>query len=153
MPIIKIEVEGLKKITTGFIRFIEVVPKNMAIAGLEAINMVLDTPGLRTYPPETAANRPPTPYYIRGRGMQYKSGNTGGSQRYGSHWETEASTYRAQAKNTGVDYNVFLGGENQVWWASGYGWKKLFSTAKEMIDQIVEIYKDALDKTIKELGL
>lgn len=152
MAFIEINVD-MQKFLTAIKRFPTVLPKNMGAAGQEALEMILDTEGLRNYPPETAANRPPTPYYERGAGTHYKSGIVRTSQNYGKHWETEAEGYVAKAKNTGVDYNEFLGGENQVWWASGYGWKKLVSTAKEMIGEIVKIYQTWLDTTIEELGL
>ena len=153
MPIIEISVDGLKKISTAFIRFTPMVIKNMASAGEEALNMVLDTEGLRTYPPLTSANLPPTPYYIRGRGTQMKYGNLGNSENYKQKWQLESSTYEAKAKNVGVSYNEYLGGEDQVWWASTYGWKKLYSTAVSMISDIVKIYEAWIEKTIKELGL
>ena len=152
MPIIEIKVEGLKKITTGFIRFIPAVRKNLAPAGLASLALILDTVGLRTYPPTTDANRPPTPYYQRGLGTVYKNSVARTSENYGKQWTTEAESFLAKAKNT-ASYAEFLGGEKQVSWAPGYGWKKLFSTAKELIPEIVEIYTEAVEKTIKELGL
>lgn len=152
MPIIEVEVSGIKEWIAALKKFPTVLPKNMASAGLEAINMILDTVGLRAYPPETAANRPPTPYYQRGLGTVYKTGVSATSENYGKKWTTEAESFLAKAKNT-ASYAQFLGGENQVWWASGYGWKKLFSTAKEMIPEIVKIYEAWVEKTIKELGL
>ena len=152
MPIIEIKVEGLKKLTTGFIRFVPAVRKNMTAAGGEALTMILDTVGLRAYPPETAANLPPTPYYQRGLGTVYKNSVARTSENYGKKWTEEVESFVARAKNT-ASYAEVLGGENQVSWASGYGWKKLFSTAKELILEIVKIYTAWVEKTIKELGL
>ena len=65
----------------------------------------------------------------------------------------ETSTYEAKLENVGVSYNEYLGGEDQVWWASAYGWKKLYSTALGMVDDIKKIYEVWIEKTIKELGL
>ena len=153
MPILEVKVgPGLKKLTTALVRFPVVIPKNMALAGLEAINMVLDTEGLRAYPPETSANRPPTPYYIRGVGTQTSLGNLGNSENYGKKWTVESESFMAKATNT-ASYSPDLGGENQTWWASAYGWKKLFSTAKAMLPEIIKIYDAWMEKTIKELGL
>lgn len=152
MPIISIKVEGLKKLTTALKRFPVVIPKNMAAAGLEVANMILDTVGLRSYPPETAANRPPTPYYQRGLGTVYKSGVSATSENYGKKWTIEAESFITKMKNT-ASYAQDLGGENQIWWASGYGWKKLFSTAKELTVEAVKIYEAWIEKTIKDVGL
>ena len=152
MPIIEINVEGIKKLTTALAKFPVVIPKNMAAAGGEALTMILDTVGLRAYPPETAANRPPTPYYQRGLGTVYKNSVARTSENYGKKWTTEVESFMAKAKNT-ASYAEFLGGEQQVHWAAGYGWKKLFSTAKELIPEILKIYTAWVEKTIKELGL
>ena len=38
------------------------------------------------YPPETEANQPPTPYYIRGTGTQYSTGNRGESRQLNTNW-------------------------------------------------------------------
>ena len=150
--IIEVSSSGIKKLTTALVRFPVVIPKNMAHAGMEALNIILDTEGLRKYPPETSANRPPTPYYQRGLGTVYKHSVDASSENYGKKWEVESESYVARAKNT-ASYAQFLGGENQVGWASGYGWKKLFSTAKAMIPELLKIYDAWVAKTIKELGL
>ena len=152
MAFIEITVSGMKEVAAALTRFPVVIPKNLISAGKESIAMVLDTVGIRSYPPETAANRPPTPYYIRGRGTQLKRGNLGNSERYGSQWKEEIKPYEARAFNS-TSYGGALGGENQVDWAEGYGWKKVFSTLKAMASEVVEIYEAWIDKTIKDLGL
>jgi len=152
MPIIEIKVEGIKQLAAAFKKFPVVIPKNMAAAGLEVANMILDTTGLRSYPPETAANRPPTPYYQRGLGTVHKFGVDATSENYGKKWTIEAESFVTKMKNT-ASYAPDLGGENQIWWASAYGWKKLFSTAKAMIGEAVKIYEAWVVKTIEEVGL
>ncbi len=154
MAFIEISVSGMKEVAAAFAKFPVVIPKNLISAGKEAIAMVLDTEGIRSYPPETAANRPPTPYYIRGRGTQLKRGNLGNSERYGSQWTEDVQPYEARANNT-ASYAEALGGEagEQAEFASGYGWKKVFSTLKAMKGEVIAIYEAWIDKTIKELGL
>ncbi len=150
---IEVEVEGLDRIIAAMKLFPKVVTKNMAAAGMESLNVILDTPGLRMYPPETAANRPPTPYYIRGRGMQYKYGNTGSSERYGTRWTTESQAYTAKASNI-ASYAKYLAVEGQqVFWARTYGWRTLIRVAREKLSQIIGIYDSWVKKTIDELGL
>jgi len=38
------------------------------------------------YAPESEANQPPTPYYIRGVGTQYANSNRGESKQLNTHW-------------------------------------------------------------------
>ncbi len=154
MAFIEISVSGLKELSAALVKFPVVIPKNLISAGKEALAMVLDTVGIRSYPPETAANRPPIPYYIRGRGTQLKRGNLGNSERYGSQWQEEVEPYEARARNQ-VSYADAIGGEagDQAEFASGYGWKKVFSTLKAMKADVIVIYEAWIDKTIKELGL
>ena len=58
-----------------FDRAIAALPRlfasGMVEAGQKIGRLVLDTQGLRTYPPETSANRPPEPYYVRGRAIHF----------------------------------------------------------------------------------
>ena len=83
-PTVQIEVKGLDKVLAAFDRFPNEIDKYITQAGYEsAERIVLPTQGLRTYPPMTSANQPPTPYYIRGRGMQYKYGNDMKSENLG----------------------------------------------------------------------
>lgn len=150
---IEVEVEGLDRIIEAMKRFPKVVTKNMAAAGLESLNVILDTQGLRQYPPETAANRPPTPYYKRGVGMQYKDRNTGSSERYSTKWRTEVEAYIAKATNI-ASYAKYLADEaEQVFWARTYGWRILVRVAREKLSQIIGIYDSWVKKTIEELGL
>jgi hypothetical protein len=150
---IEVEVRGFDKVKEAFRRFPQAIQKNFRAAGLEASNLILDTEGLRTYPPATAANYPPTPYYIRGRGTQYKSYNKGESQRYGTRWSvTQENGYNTKMKNVAT-YSPYLGGEEQAGHMAAIGWRKIFEVATEKLSQIVEIYAKWVKKTIEELGL
>ena len=65
---VRIEVRGLDKLLPKLDQVREQIGKTLQSAAKESLTEVLDTEGLRKYPPETDANRPPYPYYERGRG-------------------------------------------------------------------------------------
>ena len=77
MTRLHIKINGLDRLRNIFGQFPAESKRYLDAAGKEAGEEVVNTVGLRRYPPATAANAPPTPYYIRGRGMQYKHGNKG----------------------------------------------------------------------------
>ena len=124
----------------------------MKPAGQEAANEVLDTEGLRRYPPATEANQPPTPYYIRGVGMQYNGGNDGSSERYGSRWKVASEPTKTTITNA-ASYSGYLGGEQQAGHMAAKGWRKITDVIKEKMPKIVRIYEKWIVKTIRELGL
>ena len=66
---ITIQVNGLLELQQK----LKQAPKKMARVLKDAAGLVgdtvLNTEGLRKYPPSTAANQPPPPYYERGKGM------------------------------------------------------------------------------------
>lgn len=134
--------------------------RNIPMAGMEALNEILDTEGLRAYPPETAANMPPTPYYIRGQGMQYASYNTGSSERYGSRyggdggdaWSLSARGYTAKAENT-ASYAPYVGGQQQAAHMARKGWRKLWDVAREKRETIRNIYDKWVAYTLRKAGL
>lgn len=150
---VEIKVSGLEKVKQAFAKFPETISKNFKAAGIEASNLILDTQGLRKYPPATAANFPPTPYYIRGRGTQYKSYNKGESERYGTKWTaTQENSYNTKMRNT-ASYGRYLGGEEQAAHMAAIGWRKILDVAIEKLPEIVEIFTRAVKRTIEELGL
>lgn len=152
MTNIKIEVVGADKIVAGLKRFPEEIKNNFAAAGQEAAEEIIGTEGLAKYPPETDANRPPTPYYIRNRGMQYKTKNTGKSERYGTQFYTKKENYGTIIGNR-ASYAKYLAGEEQARHMAKIGWKKMIDVAKEKIGLITTIFNKWADYTIKKLGL
>jgi hypothetical protein len=152
MTDIKIEIKGADKIVAGLKRFPEEIKNNFAAAGQEAAAEIIGTEGLAKYPPETDANRPPTPYYIRNRGMQYKTKNTGKSERYGTQFYTKKENYGTIIGNR-ASYAKYLAGEEQARHMAKIGWKKMINVAKEKISIITTIFNKWADYTIKKLGL
>jgi len=73
LTFIKIGLSGDEEFADGLNQLPGELEKAAEGAGAEAGETVLQTVGVQTYPPATAANAPPTPYYKRGVGMQYKA--------------------------------------------------------------------------------
>lgn len=138
-------------------RALQQAPKEMIgaldQAGREAADrVILSTEGLKNYPPATAANLPPTPYYIRGRGTQYKKGNDQKSERLGTQFyvrSANASTYIGNRASY-ADYAV---GKKQSRVMARIGWRKLEDVAREKIDQVTRVYQAWVDRTLRKLGL
>ena len=150
---IKIQVIGLDKVMAKLNRFPREIARYLGQAGEEAAKrVILKTRGLQLYPPATAANRPPTPYYIRGRGTQYKTRNLGNSERYGSQFFTKSEGYTTEIGNRS-SYAVYVGGEKQPEHMAGKGWRKLLEVAQEKMSQITKVYQAWIDKLIHDLRL
>lgn len=125
---------------------------NMAMAGAEALSEVLDTEGIRQYPPETAANHPPTPYYVRGQGTQYASYNKGNSEQYGKRWGIQHGYYTSTAESF-ASYAPYLGGEEQASHMASKGWRKIVDVANEKIDKLRRIYDLWVTRALRKAGL
>jgi hypothetical protein len=122
-------------------------------AGRQVFDEVLmPTVGLQNYPPATAANFPPTPYYVRGEGRQYASYNDKSSQRLDTQFYVEQEGYTTTVGNRAT-YAQYVVGEEQARHMKAIGWRKLYEVAVEKIDQITEVYQKWVDRLIKTLGL
>ena len=154
MPDLTIKVEGLDKILAAMDKFPTQVARNMQQAGDEAAKRVLfKTTGILPYPPETAANQPPTPYYIRGRGTQLKSRNLGNSEKMGTLFYTEKSGVMDTIVGNRASYARYVVGTEQAHFMKPKGWRILFEVAEEKIGQITKVYQAWINKTIKDVGL
>ena len=148
-----IRIEGLDKLVESLRRY----PNEMAAvardAGEESAKVILETVGIQSYPPETYRNKPPTPYYIRGRGMQSSPGyNTGKSERYGTKWSVEHSGYKTVVGNV-ASYAPYLGGDKQAKVMGVIGWRKLREVAEEKKGIIKEIYIKWIEYVLRKIGL
>jgi hypothetical protein len=152
MTDIKITVVGLDKLQASFNKFPREIAKYVEQAGDEASKNILKTEGLQKYPPATAANAPPTPYYIRGRGTQTKSGNKGNSERLGTQWVVEKRNLATMIGNR-ASYAKWVHGEEQASFMKPKRWRILVDVAKEKVPQITKIYQAWISKCIKDLGL
>ena len=148
-----IEIRGLDKLLTAFHKFPKEIARAMSQAGHQAANDVLKEEGLRNYPPSTAANRPPTPYYKRGTGTQYKSYNKGESENLGKQWYVKRTGYSVRIGNRASYAKWVHGDETQERAMRRIGWKKLFATFKDKRADIQKVYQGWVDRTIARLGL
>jgi hypothetical protein len=155
MPEIYIKVKGIDKLIAGLDKFPRHIGIYIGKAGGEAANhVILNTEGLKKYPPATAANAPPTPYYIRGRGTQTAHGNRGNSERLGTQWHVkrELSEYTTEIGNR-ASYAKWVHGEEQAHFMKPKGWRKLTEVATEKLGKITKVYQAWIDKCIEDLGL
>ena len=154
MPEVHIKIEGLDKVIAKLNKFPRQIARNFGAAGSEsAKDVILPTEGLQNYPPMTAANEPPVPYYIRGRGTQYATRNLMNSEKsLGTKWVVERKGFSTVIGNP-VSYAKWVHGEEQAKAMAGIGWKKLFDTAKDKLKDIQKVYQAWVSKTIKDLKL
>ena len=153
MSNVQITVKGLDRLIKGLGRFPREIARYMSQAGHEAgEDVILKTEGLRKYPPATSANQPPTPYYIRGRGTQYKSGNRGNSERLGTQFYVKREGWNTAIGNR-ASYAKYVVGEQQASFMKPKGWKKLFDVAKDKKAKIQKVYQAWVDKALRDFGL
>ncbi len=150
---IKVEITGLKELEAAIQKFPRESQKYLSAAGKEAASkVILPTEGLKKYPPSTAANAPPTPYYIRGRGTQYASRNNMSSERLGTQFYVKSANYQTEIGNR-ASYAKYVVGEEQAHWMGPIGWRKLKDVAEEKMTNIVKVFDAWVNKLLKDVGL
>jgi len=163
MATIGIKIEGLDGLSRSFAFFEHNAANYMSAAAKEAVErQVLNQPGVKQYPEETAANQPGRmravtfsggkvvnfrmPYYIRGRGTMtpVRGGgwkNLGNSERYGTKWIVNRLYYGAELGNS-ASYMPYLTDENrQAQAMKRIGWRKARDVAIENMDKINAIFE------------
>lgn len=152
MPV-KFEIKGLDTLLRKFKIFKQKYPPYVTTATEESANYILDnTVGLRLYPPETAANRPPTPYYIRGTGTQYKSRNDYKSEQLGSRWVLKETYMATEIKNT-ASYAPYVHGDRQSARMAKIGWVKVSSAFPKARPKALRKIDEAIKKVLRLVGL
>jgi hypothetical protein len=144
---IKIEIKGIEELQTALAQFPRQVQRYLTAAGSEAAKLILKTEGIQKYPPADSANAPPTPYYVRGVGTQYKYGNNMKSEKYGSSWTVESKSFYTVIGND-TSYGPYLGGDRQSRVMAARGWRKLYDVTMEKMPQIVKIFETWVDKLL-----
>ena len=149
---IHIEFHGLKELDNK-LRFLgKSLESYLARGSQQAGKEIIQEEGLQKYPPSTEANQPPTPYYIRGKGTQYKNHNDGRSENYGKQFHVDRVPYGARIANR-ASYAMHLAGENQAKRMGEIGWRKLIDVAKEKLDRTREILSEWVNKAMKDANL
>lgn len=149
-----IRIEGMDKLRAAFKKFPIIVRADMKAAGIEAAKkVILPTVGLQKYPPTTAANEPPEPYYIRGRGTQNKGGNRRNSEGLSTQWYIRQSGQMGTAIGNRASYARWVHGEEQAQAMGAIGWRKLAEVAKEKTPEIIKVFDRWILYTLKRVGL
>lgn len=171
--LIKIEVKNADLLKKAFAQFGKEADKYLSQAGQESAKLILETSGLRKYPPATAANAPGRTkqvtfgngrvatfrmgYYVRGRGMfsptrggGYKM--TGSSERFGTQWYVLKIPGGVTIGNR-ASYAPFVSGDNQAGAMGGIGWRKLTEVGQEKLPEITKVYDAWVDKLLVKVGL
>jgi len=154
MPNQPVQIRGLDRLTAAFEKFPKEVARNMSQAAHESSNdVILPTVGLQRYPPSTDANQPPTPYYIRGTGMQTSPmRNTGKSENLGKQWTTKREGWTVRIGNR-ASYAKYVHGDEQAGKMAEKRWRKLYDVAKEKVGKIQNVYSAWVSKTLHDLGI
>lgn len=154
MTEIKVTVQGADKLKANLDKFPRQISKYLQAAGKEAASLeIFPTEGLKKYPPLSAANQPPTPYYIRGQGTQTASGNKQESERAGTQWYVKPAEKFGTEIGNRASYGRWLYGEGQAQAMGRIGWRKLVEVVDEKMTRITERYQAWVNKLIKDLGL
>lgn len=130
------------------------IKKDLSAGGMREVAMeIVQTRGIMLYPPSGAGNRPPTPYYIRGVGMQYATRNTGSSEKFGSSWTTKSEGYTLIASNS-ASYGGFVSGDrDQAAHMAKIGWKRIIDVVNEKRVKLGKIIGKWVQRSIKKVGL
>jgi hypothetical protein len=158
---ITITLHNLDKARAAFEQMPLELADTLGAAGREAGEEIVDSPGLRNYPPEYHAPQFAAGFksdaqrrYVMaaiGRGeIPYVRGQ-GRSERYGSQFYVEQRGYSTFVGNR-ASYARYLAGGESAYMAAG-GWRKLEDVALEKIGRIMEIFAAWIDRLAQRLGL
>lgn len=150
---VRIEITGLDVLDRNLTRFRSEIKRYIQKAGKEAGEMLIETEGLKKYPPLTDANLPPVPYYIRGRGTETAYGNKGNSEKLGANFYVQSAGFWSTKVGNRVSYARYVVGEEQAYFMAPKGWRKLLDVAKERINEIGAKYQQWIDKCIRDFKL
>jgi hypothetical protein len=158
---IHIDIKGMDELMRKMDKFPAEIKQTMEAAGREAaVDVILKTQGVQKYPPATAANSPPAPYYIRGRGMMYASRLKATSERHGTQaggqvsgsWTVDPKDFKTTI-TAHASYAHWLIGEQQAGAMGRIGWRKIIEVAKERQADITRIYNLWVERLLKQIGL
>ena len=148
-----VEIEGLDAIIDKFGGMPAALRTSLARAGKRYAPELLNVRGVRNYPPTTAANLPPVPYYIRGVGTQGALYNDNSSEQYGARFTIETREATTIIGNTASYAKYLAGATSQARVMAKIGWKKLITAAQETKTQLMRIYTEEVDNALRSLRL
>lgn len=151
---ISIKIKGLDQALKAIRKFPGELDRLNVDTGAEVSQFVLEDQGggKPFYPPQTAANRPPVPYYVRGVGTQTRTGNTNSSEQMDRQFYFNTRPRKLYIGNE-ASYAPSAIGDQQSRTMAGIGWKRLIDVARSKIGGIVAIWQRRVDEVIKRLKL
>jgi len=159
---LELNIKGMDKVVAGMSHLNGHMSKYMVYAGREAADEVLDTQGLREYPPNgpkpamQMTDKQRRGYFAKLNSgeieVPYRRGQSPGSEKYGSQWYIAEKKYGVKMGNR-ASYAGHLTSNDQANYMAGLGWRKLWDVAKEKKDRIQSIFQAWVDKLIQDAGL
>src|SRR3990167_1236758 len=147
-----IEIKGVKELVSRYKKGERFSRQLLDVAMTQGVKHV--SKDATIYPPETKANRPPPPYYIRGVGTQYKTYNRGESRQLGERWKWKGENLKTQVKgtvwNAVFTYGPYVHGiMRQIQIHKDRGWRNVEKIATDNL-QHVQRYFDLAGKTLTD---
>ena len=159
---LSLNVKGVDKIVKSFAEIPKSMQKYMVYAGRESADIVLDTQGIRIYPP--SGPKPAMPMTDKQRRgffaklhsgeieVPYRRGQSPGSEKFGTNWHITEKRYGVKATNR-ASYAELLVGDDQAGYMARIGWRKLSEVGEEKQDKVTGIFQKWVDLLIKNAGL
>ena len=139
-----VKIEGVEELVSRYKKGERFSRQLLDVAMTQSVKYVSKDAAI--YPPETEANRPPPPYYVRGVGTQYKTYNRGESRQLSEHWKWRVDNLKTQVKGT-VWNSVFTYGPyvhgiiRQMWFHKARDWRTVEKIATDTLDQVQRYFE------------
>lgn len=139
---ISIDLKGVTKMLVRYEQGDLVAQQLLAKSMQQAVDLAGTNAAV--YVPESKANQPPTPYYIRGTGTQYANSNRGESKQLGTHWnkvvELQDNGVVGRVSND-TPYGPFVHGQAaQMWFHALRKWRTVGKIASDMRPKINAVF-------------
>lgn len=150
---IDIDITGIEGVQEMLQRMPEELAEAFRRGASESAQEILQTTGLQQYPAETAANSPPTPYWVRTRGMQ-RGGtripeyNDAKSEKLGEQFYTEERGDWEVAIGNRASYAPFVVGLQQAGALAAIGWRRLQDVAEDKRSTIERIVTQWIERAV-----
>ena len=157
MPVtISIDIRGDKELSAKLRQVESAIRRTAMTGGMQDATKYVAT-NAAVYPPTSAANAPPPPYYIRGTGTQYVGYNRRESEQLNLHWDRRVNESHGQA--TGVVENLV----SYAPWVHSVvrqseihktrNWRNIERIKQDVEQGVVKIFKDGVEKALRVFGL
>lgn len=138
---VTVNVSGLKPIVDRMKKLVDSKIVDQTLEDYAEVVRLDVTP----YPPESEANAPPPPYYMRGQGTVTAAGVRRTSQDMGRKWHVNSSSRLITLRNEAT-YSGWVQGADQVGYHAARGWKNAVKRAEEMLPQLQDIFSRLFQK-------